>query len=89
MSVSTLLIIWSITTAVLVIVLIYRGTLSMREEDQLFLDDAQSHIQKEQAALLHRMGQLQWPLRFLCAASGLLGLLLLSLWLWEGLNRTM
>ena len=37
MSLMTLFIIWAVITAVLVILLIYRSTLSMHEDDQLFL----------------------------------------------------
>jgi hypothetical protein len=86
MSLTTLLIMWGVVTAVLVVVLIYRSTLSMREDDQLFLNESESHIQKEQVALLHRLEQLQWPVRFLGAASGLLILIIFALWFWHGLS---
>src|SRR5690242_17109803 len=36
-----LLVVWAVLTALLIILLIYRSTLSMHEEDQLFLDEAQ------------------------------------------------
>ena len=35
-----LLIAWGVLTAFLIILLIYRSTLTMREDDQLFLDDS-------------------------------------------------
>ena len=86
MSLTTLLIIWGAITAVLVVVLIYRSTLSMHEDDQLFLDESESHMQKEQALILHRLERLQWPLRCLSAASGLLILVIFGVWLWRGLT---
>jgi hypothetical protein len=53
MSLMTILgIAWGAFTAVLVLLLIYRGTLTMHEDDQLFLDTAEDHMQQEQQALL-------------------------------------
>jgi uncharacterized membrane protein len=34
-----LLIVWGVLTVVLILLLIYRSTLTMHEDDQLFLDD--------------------------------------------------
>jgi hypothetical protein len=88
MSLYGLLIVWGAITAVLVVLLIYRSTLSMHEDDQLFIDDTESHIQKEQAIILRRLEKLQWPLRVLGGASGLLILLIFGIWLWKGLNQS-
>ncbi len=87
MSLTALLIVWGAITAALVVLLIYRSTLSMQEDDQLFLDESESHMQKEQALILKRLEKLQWPLRFLGAASGLLILVIFGIWLWQGLNQ--
>ena len=84
---TTLLIIWGVVTAALIVLLIYRSTLSMHQEDQLFLDDSESHMQKEQALVLNRLERLQWPLRVLGGASGLLILFIFASWLWEGLTQ--
>jgi Tfp pilus assembly protein PilN len=86
MSLTALLIVWAAITAVLIVLLIYRSTLSMQEDDQLFLDESESHMQKEQALVLRRLERLQWPLRFLGAASGVLILVIFGVWLWRGLN---
>src|SRR5690348_1087027 len=42
-----LMIAWGGITIVLIVLLIYRSTLSMHEDDQLFLDDASTHMQQE------------------------------------------
>ena len=41
-----LLIVWGALTAVLIILLIYRSTLTMQEDDQLFLDESASAMAK-------------------------------------------
>jgi len=51
-------IVWGVLTGILVILLIYRGTLTMQEDSQLFLDDAESHMEKEQAELLSKVNKI-------------------------------
>jgi len=60
----------------------------MHEDDQLFLDDAESHMQKEQNELIQRMDKLQLPVRLIGAASALLILIIAGLWIYQGLNQT-
>ena len=82
-----LLVVWGVITTILVILLIYRSTLSIHEDNQLFIDQSESHMEKEQTALLVRMKQLQLPLRLLGSASGLLILIVFGIWLWKGLTQ--
>jgi len=79
---------WAVVTAALVIVLIYRSTLSMHEDDQLFLDESTANIRAEQEALLRRMNSLSLPVRILGALSGLLILIIAGMWVYAQLNRT-
>src|SRR5690348_7144205 len=58
MSIPMLLIVWAILTTILIILLIYRSTLTMREDDQLFLDDSGSHMEQEQKELLTKVNKL-------------------------------
>jgi hypothetical protein len=69
---TTLLIVWAGLTAVLILLLIYRGTLNMHEDDQLFLDEAESHMAKEQEQLIVRMNRIQPWVRIFGACSALL-----------------
>lgn len=85
--ITMLLILWGVVTTVLIILLIYRSTLSIHEDNQLFIDQSESHMEKEQTALMARMNKLQWPLRLLGSASGLLILIIAGIWLWKGLNQ--
>jgi Tfp pilus assembly protein PilN len=85
--ITLLLVIWGALTAILVVLLIYRSTISMQEDDQLFIDESESHMQKEQALILRKLEQLQWPVRLLGGASGLLILVIFGVWLWQGLSQ--
>ncbi len=78
---------WGVVTAVLVVLLIYRSTLTMHEADQLFLDDAESHMQKEQTELLNRMHKLQPMVRLFGAASGFLILVMAGWFVWDVFNH--
>ena len=82
-----LLVVWAVLTALLIILLIYRSTLSMHEDDQLFLDESQKQMEQEQAEIHTRMDKTQWPMRILSASSGLLILVIACMWVWEGLSR--
>src|SRR6267378_7876308 len=53
--------VWGIFTAGLIILLIYRSTLTMHEDEQLFLNDASSHMQAEQTELVTKVNRLRVP----------------------------
>lgn len=77
---------WGVLTGILVVLLIYRSTLTMREDDQLYLSDSESHMQKEQTEILHKVNRLTPAVRWLGAASGLLILVIAGLAIYQGLN---
>ena len=77
---------WGAVTAILIILLIYRSTLTMHEDDQLFLTDSESHIQKEQTELIARMNKLQPFVRLFGAASGFLILVMAGVFVWQAFN---
>jgi hypothetical protein len=79
-------IVWAVITVALIIALIYRSTLSMHEDDQLFLDDSTSNLRAEQEQLLARMKKVTPVVRILGAASGLLILVIAGMALWQRMN---
>ena len=81
-----LLILWGILTTVLVVLLIYRGTLTMHEDDQLFLDEAESHMEKEQAEIMNRADRLGPLIHVFGAASGVLILVIAGVWFYQALT---
>ncbi len=82
-----LLITWGSLTAILIVLLIYRGTLEMHEDDQLFLDSAEDHMQKEQQELLVKMDKLTPWVRVLGTCSAVLIVLIGGIWFFSNLTR--
>ncbi len=83
-----LLIAWAGLTSILVLLLIYRSTLTLHEEDQIFLSDSDSHLQREQEELTVKVNRITPVVRLLGAASTLLILFIGGLALYQQLNRT-
>ena len=79
-----LAVLWAVLTTALAVLLIYRSALTMHEDDQLFLDKAESHLEREQEQLRMKQDRLQPYVNILGASSGLLVLLMAGLWLWRG-----
>jgi hypothetical protein len=71
----------------LVILLIYKSTLTMHEDDQLFLDDANSHMQEEQTELLVKVTRLIMPVRVFGIGSGVFLLVLVAMLIYQKLNE--
>ena len=80
-----LMILWGLITVVLALLMIYRGTVTMHEDDQLFLDEAESHMQKEQTEVLKKLNWVNPLVRVFGGASGLLALVIIGLWLYQSL----
>jgi len=71
----------------LIVLLIYKSTLTMHEDDQLFLDDANSHMQEEQTELLTRVNKLTVPMRVFSIGSGVFLLAFLAMLIYQKLNE--
>jgi multisubunit Na+/H+ antiporter MnhB subunit len=71
----------------LIVLLIYRSTLTMHEDDQLFLDDANSHMQEEQTELLTKVNRLTIPMRVFSIGSGVFLLAFLAMLIYQKLNE--
>jgi Tfp pilus assembly protein PilN len=88
MSMTMLLIAWAAITAVLIVLLIYRSTLSMHEDDQLFLDESSSNLRAEQEELQVRMKKITPFVRILGALSGLLIVAVGAMWVVQRMNNS-
>ena len=75
---------WGVITIVLVILVVYRGTLSSREDDQIFIDAAEQHHYQEQQVIIARITKLTRPIITLAVVSGALLIASASVWLYRG-----
>src|SRR5579863_5889739 len=79
--------VWGVVTAVLVILLIYRSTLTMQEDDQLFLGESESHMEKEQIEIMAKVNKITPLVKWVGAASGVLLLVIAGLAVYQGLQN--
>ena len=81
-----LLVAWGVLTAILIVLLIYNSTLTMHEDDSLFLNDTESQMQKDQTEVLAKMRKITPILKVLGALSGAMILAIAGLFIYQGLN---
>jgi beta-lactamase regulating signal transducer with metallopeptidase domain len=84
LTLTLLMISWGVITAALAVLVIYRGTLSSREDDQIFIDAAEQHHYQEQVAIIAKMKRLTKPIIALAVLSGVLLLTSAGLWMYQG-----
>jgi hypothetical protein len=71
-----MLIAWGAVTAVLVVLIIYRSLISMKEDDQLFLSPGEASLEQEQREVITRLQRLAPYMKGLSIASaGLLAVM--------------
>jgi hypothetical protein len=81
-----LLIAWGIITVLLIVLLIYRSTLTMKEDDQLFLDESSTAMATEQRELIAKVDKINPLVKVLGATSGLMILVIAGWAVYIGLN---
>ncbi|HWF12395.1 MAG TPA: hypothetical protein VG272_01555 [Candidatus Acidoferrales bacterium] len=79
-----LMISWIVITVVLIALVVYRATLSSREDDQIFIDAAEQHHYQEQIAIIAQMSRLTKPIIALSVLSGALLLASAGVWIYSG-----
>ena len=79
--------VWGVLTTVLIILLIYRSTLTMQEDDQLFLGESESHMEKEQIEIMAKVNKITPLVKWMGAASGVLLLVIAGLAIYQGLQQ--
>ncbi|MBV8731560.1 MAG: hypothetical protein JO336_17275 [Acidobacteriia bacterium] len=84
---NTVLILWGVVTGILAILLIYRSTISMKEDDQLFLDPSQSNLEKEQQEVRKRLDRITPYTAILGVTSGVLLIASAGFWVYEQFTK--
>jgi hypothetical protein len=74
---------WGVITVVLVILVVYRGTLSSKEDDQIFIDAAEQHHYKQQLEIIARISSLTKPIIAFAVLSGALLLASVGVWIYQ------
>lgn len=81
-----LLLTWVALSVILIVLVIYRATVSVHEEDQLFLDAGDALLEREQREVVGRLQRLSpyiWATFILWL---LVGLGTFGLWVWQQLH---
>jgi len=86
MALTVVAVIFGVFAIGLIVLLIYKSTLTMHRDDQLFLDDASSHMHDEQTELMAKVNRLTIPVRVFSIGSGVFLLVLVAMWLYQKLN---
>jgi hypothetical protein len=64
-----LVVVWGVVTALLVVLVVYRTTISNREDDQVFLGSTADQRSQEQQEIVRRIDRLGMPIKLLTVAS--------------------
>ena len=80
-----LLIAWGVLTTILVVLLIYKSTLTMHEDDSIFLNETESQMEKDQVEILAKGNKITPILKVLGALSGVMILVIAGLFVYQGL----
>jgi len=83
-----LLVAWGILTGILVILWIYKSTLTMHEDDSIFLNESESQMHKDQVEVLAKMKKITPILKVLGALSGVMILVIAGLFVYQGLTSS-
>jgi multisubunit Na+/H+ antiporter MnhB subunit len=86
MTLTVVAVIFGVFAIGLIVLLIYKSTLAMQRDDQLFLDDASSHMHEEQTELLAKVNRLTVPVRVFSIGSGVFLLVLVAMLIYRQLN---
>jgi hypothetical protein len=82
-------IVWAGVTAIMLVLLAYRGTITRYEEDQIFLDDCSEHQHKEQTEILAKVGKIQPFVRASISATCVLSACILGMYVWDAVKHLM
>lgn len=81
-----MLIAWLVLTAILIVLWIYRATISLREEGVLFIDPGEDKLLKEQQEIAAKIDRLRPILIGNVVIVVVLGLATLGLWIYQQLQ---
>ena len=83
----TMIIIWAVVTVAFLLLLAYRSQITRYEEDQLFLNGANSNEENEQHEIVRKVNRLAPYVRILGGAASLVTISIVGLWMYDAWQR--
>jgi len=77
---------WVVLAVVWLALLVYRSTLTIHEEDALFLSKGETKAAEEQHVIVDKINRLRMPLWTSGILAGVLLLVILGTWLYRAMN---
>jgi len=85
---TVLILVWGILLIGLIGLMLYRGVIGRNEETELMVDQAEHRFADEQRAISERITQLSAPIRYISIAVGVLLLVIIAVWIYQGLQNS-
>ena len=79
-------VVWAVFAALLLILLLYRGTITRYEDDQLFLDDISARQHKENDAIIHKLAVIQPYLKVFTGVTSILTATIIGIYAWDAIK---
>lgn len=80
-------ILWAGLTTLLLVLLLYRSNLTRYEEDQIFLDEASEHQNKEQQALLKKVNRITPVVKIVMVSTCVMTAAILGFYVWDAIKQ--
>jgi hypothetical protein len=82
-----LLLVWAAVSTVFLILMIYRSLVSMREDDQLFLNPAETALEEAQKEIQGRLSRVTPYTKGFGYASAGLAVVIVGFWIYQGISQ--
>jgi hypothetical protein len=82
-----LLIVWAAVTVVFFLIWIYQTMVGLHEDEQLFIDESEAHLAKEQTEVFQQMDRLRPYFLGSLVASVVLGVTTFGAWVFQQLSQ--
>ena len=82
-----MLIVWGVVAACFLALLAYRGQLTRYEEDQLFLNEQETHVQQEQNEIIRKVNKIGPAIRVLGFAAAAMTISIVGIFTYDAWQR--
>ena len=79
-------IVWAVFAIILLGLLLYRGTISRYEDDQLFLDEISERQHQENDAIIRKLTRMEPILRVFTGLTSILTATIIGLYAWDAIK---